>query len=111
MGLDLIAQLIPQAIACYQADPQRVFVIGYSQGATMSIGVMLAHSDQIAGAAAINGRLIDEFKLFTDPPNRQRKLFFLGYGTKDSFITPEDMDETRTYMELHVIDIIYRDPM
>ncbi len=106
-SLDLIADLIPQAVKRYQADPAQVFVIGYSQGAVMSIAFMLTHPELIAGAAAMSGQLLDEVKAYAVPTMAQRKPFFLGYGTKDPLITLDDMRETTAFMAAHGIDVTY----
>ncbi len=108
-SLDLIADLIPQAVERYQADPERVFVIGYSQGAAMSITFMLYCPELIAGGAAMSGQLLDVTKSFAVQSVDQRKPFFLGYGTKDPLITSENMVETTAYMESRGIDVTYRE--
>ncbi|MFC1465763.1 MAG: alpha/beta hydrolase [Candidatus Brachytrichaceae bacterium NZ_4S206] len=46
---------VEQAIAAYGAYPQRTLLLGFSQGATMSAGVLLRRPDLIAGAALMSG--------------------------------------------------------
>ena len=107
-SLDLIAALIPQAVERYGADPERVFVIGYSQGAAMSLAFMLTHPQRIAGAAAMSGQLLDAIKPYVVPPLDQQKPFFLGYGTKDQFITPEGMTAAKAYLTSRNVAVTYR---
>lgn len=57
----------------------------------MSIGFMLSHPDLIASGVAMSGQLLDDVKSFAVQPQDQRKSFFLGYGSKEPLITPDDM--------------------
>ncbi|MEM7126553.1 MAG: dienelactone hydrolase family protein [Chloroflexota bacterium] len=113
-SLQLIAELIPLAVERYQADPNRVFIIGYSQGAAMSIAFMLSHPELLAGGAAMSGQLLDEAKSLASKarngnPARESKPFFLGYGTKDPFITQSDMLNTIAFMESGGVNVTYHE--
>lgn len=46
---------VEQAIAAYGADPQHTLLLGFSQGATTSAGVLLRRPDLVAGAALMSG--------------------------------------------------------
>lgn len=58
---DVVAAIQPaiafveQAIAAYRASPQRTLLLGFSQGATVSAGVLLRRPDLVAGAALMSG--------------------------------------------------------
>ena len=52
-----LLQFIPEVVAAYHADPARVYLLGFSQGAIMSASVVLTRPDLIAGAVLMSGRL------------------------------------------------------
>ncbi len=46
----------------YNLDSKRVYIGGFSQGAIMSLGISLRHSDKFAGALILSGDLFKEFE-------------------------------------------------
>src|SRR6266568_4612624 len=54
---DLLARFVEEATAAYGTDPSRVFLFGFSQGAVMSLALILARPDLVRGVVAHSGRL------------------------------------------------------
>jgi phospholipase/carboxylesterase len=54
---ELLARFVEEAIAEHGADPSRVFFLGFSQGAIMSLALLLARPDLVRGVVAHSGRL------------------------------------------------------
>ncbi len=54
---DLLARFLSEAVSAYEADPARVFLLGFSQGAIMSLAVLLARPELLRGVVAHSGRL------------------------------------------------------
>jgi phospholipase/carboxylesterase len=54
---DLLARFVEEATAAYGADPSRVFLFGFSQGAILSLALLLARPDLVRGVVAHSGRL------------------------------------------------------
>jgi phospholipase/carboxylesterase len=78
---------IQKAIATYDADPQRVYLLGFSQGAMMSAMVALTHPTLIAGAVMISGLIPDEVKSLIAPSEQLKTLrVFVGHGTQDEVV-------------------------
>lgn len=59
-GWKHIARFVDEAVAYYGADPRRVYLGGFSQGAIMALATLLTAPDKVAGAVAMNGRLLPE---------------------------------------------------
>ena len=59
-GWKLVARFIDEAVARYGADPDRVYLGGFSQGAIMALATLLTAPEKVAGAAAMSGRLLPE---------------------------------------------------
>jgi phospholipase/carboxylesterase len=54
---DLLARFVVEATAGHGADPARVFLLGFSQGAIMSLALLLARPDLVRGVVAHSGRI------------------------------------------------------
>jgi len=59
-GWKHVARFVDEAVAAYDADPARVYVAGFSQGAIMALAALLTAPERIAGVAAMSGRLLPE---------------------------------------------------
>jgi phospholipase/carboxylesterase len=54
-ALDALVEFVAQAASAYAAAPQTTYLLGFSQGATMSAGVLLRRPELIAGAVLMSG--------------------------------------------------------
>lgn len=54
-ALDALVEFVGQAADAYAATPQTTYLLGFSQGATMSAGVTLRRPDLVAGAVLMSG--------------------------------------------------------
>lgn len=59
-GWKLLARFVDEAVAAYDADPARVYLGGFSQGAIMSLATLLTAPRKVAGAVVMSGRLLPE---------------------------------------------------
>ncbi len=83
----LLIQFVEDAARAYDADPQRVFLLGFSQGASMSLSALLAAPDRVAGVAAMSGFLLPTEYL--SPAQRAAlagKPVMLTHGTDDDIV-------------------------
>jgi len=54
---DLLARFVEEVVPAHGADPSRVFLLGFSQGAIMSMAVLLSRPDLVRGVVAHSGRI------------------------------------------------------
>ena len=54
---ELLGRFVEEAVAEHRADPSRVFLLGFSQGAIMALALLLARPDLVRGVVAHSGRL------------------------------------------------------
>ncbi len=80
--IDLVAD---QAVARFDADPQAVFVAGFSQGGVMAYEAALAEPRRFRGAAVLSGALFPSARAALAAPG-QRAPFFIAHGTADARI-------------------------
>jgi phospholipase/carboxylesterase len=55
---ETLTRFLAEAVEAYDADPKRVYLMGFSQGAIMSLYTALTRPDLVAGIAPMSGRLL-----------------------------------------------------
>ena len=104
---DLIAWL-QEAPARHGTDPQRTFLLGFSQGAMMSLGVLHTKPALLAGVLALSGRFPGD--AFGAPAGTMREVpVFVGHGTHDDVLAIENGRQVRDALTPHVRDLTYRE--
>ena len=104
-SMDLLELFIREAVRHY--GPSQVYLVGYSQGASLSLSTLLHKPEIIAGAVAMSGTLLPEMK--PDTPESIAKPLFVGQGTLDTLITAEERRELKGYLERNISDLTYRE--
>ncbi|AZE54831.1 Phospholipase/carboxylesterase family protein [Pseudomonas synxantha] len=80
----LIEDFVVKATAKYHTQNDRVFLVGFSQGAIMSYEVGLRQPELIRGIAALSGSVLPVLKAELKPRESLGKLaIFIGHGTLD----------------------------
>lgn len=80
----LIKAFVTQATAKYHTQSDRVFLVGFSQGAIMSYEVGLRQPELLRGIAALSGSVLPVLKAELKPNEALGKLaIFIGHGTLD----------------------------
>ena len=89
-GWDRAAAFVAEAAAALDADPERVFVGGFSQGGIIALATLLTAPEGIAGAICMSGRLPREVLPRVVPKERlRRKPVLLVHGRADEVLTFE----------------------
>ena len=80
----LLADFVTKAANKYHTTADRVFLVGFSQGAIMSYEVALRHPTAVRGIAALSGKVLPVLRsqLKADPAQASLALF-IGHGTDD----------------------------
>ncbi len=58
----VLLDFVAQATKKYHTEPEKVFLVGFSQGAIMSYEVGLRHPEALGGIAALSGRVLPVLK-------------------------------------------------
>ncbi|WP_095167864.1 alpha/beta hydrolase [Pseudomonas sp. Irchel 3H3] len=80
----LLADFVTKAANKYHTTADRVFLVGFSQGAIMSYEVALRHPTAVRGIAALSGKVLPVLRsqLKADPAQASLAIF-IGHGTDD----------------------------
>jgi phospholipase/carboxylesterase len=107
---DRVAQFIGEAAAAYGADPERVYLLGFSQGAIVSLATALANPAAVAGVAALSGRIPPEVVPWIAPREELAGLPILViHGVRDTVIPIGYAHNARQVLEGLPVDLTYRE--
>jgi len=88
-------------------DPERVVLLGFSQGAVMSLGTQALQPESVAGVIALSGYFPIEVE--PDAGNLVGRPALVAHGTHDDIIPVEAGRRTRDLLERHGVDLTYRE--
>jgi len=105
-----LIRFIDEAVAAYGADPARVYLMGFSQGAIMSASVALSAPELVAGAILMSGRILPEIRPALAEPARLAGLpILLVHGTADAVLPIQHGRASRALLESLPVDLDYRE--
>ena len=103
-----VVEFIHAAVERYDADPERVYLLGFSQGAITSLTVALTEPELLAGVIALSGRIPPEAEPWIVAPERTAGLpIFLAHGRQDSVIPYEWAERARPILERQRVALEY----
>ncbi|WP_191487939.1 alpha/beta hydrolase [Pseudomonas sp. FEN] len=81
---EAISDFIARVTEKYHTQPDKVFLVGFSQGAMMTYEVALRHPELLRGIAPLSGRLLPALRgELKDGPQYAALKVFIGHGTAD----------------------------
>lgn len=80
----MIVDFIAKATEKYHTRPDKVFLVGFSQGAIMSYEVALRDPEVVRGIAALSGKILPVLRSELKPADDLKQVaIFIGHGTAD----------------------------
>jgi phospholipase/carboxylesterase len=84
----------------YHANAKKVFMLGFSQGAMMSLTCALTMPEKVAGVVVLSGKLRDEtIPLITDNQQLAKLKIFISHGKKDERVPFAEAEKAKVYVE------------
>jgi phospholipase/carboxylesterase len=104
--LGFIDELVP----AYGVDPGRVYLMGFSQGAMMSLSAALTEPEKIAGVVAASGRILPEVLPRIAAPERLRGLpIFVSHGLRDEVVPVRNGKAIRDRLSGERVELSYHE--
>lgn len=112
-----LIDFMDRAAEHYKADPSRVYLFGFSQGAIMSLALLLTRPRALSGVVAISGRTLPYLFKKGNPlgghlaPVEQLKdkPLFLGHGTNDNVISVAEGRQSEAIFSRLPVAMTYRE--
>ncbi|HET6781639.1 MAG TPA: carboxylesterase, partial [bacterium] len=101
---------IGETVERYGVDSSRLYLMGFSQGAIMSLGVALTSPEKVAGIVAMSGRVLPEITPLIAPPEVLAGLpIFVAHGTEDQVLPIHHGRAARDLLERLPVALTYRE--
>jgi phospholipase/carboxylesterase len=105
---EVLSRFIAEMIALYEVDPQRVIVMGFSQGAALSYTFSREHPEMLRGVIALAG-----FFPHSERNEVQSKdalpHYLILHGTHDEAVPIDRAREARSVLEAHGAVVEYHE--
>jgi phospholipase/carboxylesterase len=85
-GVQSLQDFVTGLPAEYPLDPQKVLLMGFSQGASMSYALLLKAPELVLGVAGLAGFLPDPARPWLTPGRLAGKQVFCAHGTEDETV-------------------------
>lgn len=88
-------------------DSNRIYLLGFSQGAMLSYDIALSNPGRIKGVLALSGKLMRESRLLLKDPKKLKSVsVFIGHGNQDLLIPFKEAQEAHDYFKsITVMDL------
>ncbi|MBP6820014.1 MAG: alpha/beta fold hydrolase [Acidobacteria bacterium] len=103
-------KFIGEIVEAYDLDPNAVYLLGFSQGAMMSLAVALTYPGTVTAVAAMSGRLMAQ--TIQQIPDKDALIglpVFVAHGTRDTVLPVAHGRETSRNLSELPIDLTYRE--
>jgi phospholipase/carboxylesterase len=99
-----------EAITTYSADPKRVYLMGFSQGAIMSASVALTHPELVAGVVLMSGRILPEIQPLIAAHEELNGLpFLVVHGIADTVLPITHGRDSRKLLSSLPVNLTYHE--
>lgn len=105
-----ICTFLREAVDAYEADPERVYLMGFSQGANMALTLALTEPKLLAGVVVISGRIPPEVLPWVVSPDETAGLpMMLTHGKADTVISLDWAHRARETLERQRVALTYHE--
>lgn len=106
----MLGGFLDELLDAYALDGERVYLMGFSQGAMMSLGLGLARPDKVAGIVAMSGRLPQEARARAAAPHALEGLpILVTHGIYDDLIPVASGRDCRDYLQTLPVRLTYHE--
>jgi phospholipase/carboxylesterase len=106
----ILRKFIGEVIEAYDCDPQAVYLVGFSQGAMMSLAIALTFPGTAAAVVAMSGRILPQtVEQIADKDTLIGLPILVVHGTGDSLLPISHARETKTRLAELPVDLTYRE--
>lgn len=107
-SLARLREFLDEVVSGYPVDAQRVFLLGFSQGAVMSLATASTDPRRLAGVVALSGYL-PESVVCAEGGNLADLPIFIGHGNADPLIPVTEGHKARDVLTAKGADVTYRE--
>jgi phospholipase/carboxylesterase len=103
-----LEKFIPEAVHAYKANANRVYLLGFDQGATMALSLLLTDPELLAGVVAIAGQLPEEMRALMVKPDQLKGIpVLIVHGIQDQVLPLSAAEAIKTTLEGYRMEVSY----
>jgi phospholipase/carboxylesterase len=106
-ALEALDRFIDEIVSAYPVDPQKLFLLGFSQGSILSMCYALGRPNRIAGVIAQSGYIPSSINLEVKEADLPNKPFILTHGEQDTTIPIDRARASRDLLQKLGIYLAY----
>ncbi len=108
-SLEMLPGFVKELVETYGTDERRTYLAGFSQGAMMSLALMLTRPERLAGVAAMSGPLPRQVAAEPDRDALDKMPVIITHGLYDPVLPVENARDARKYLETLPVELTYRE--
>jgi phospholipase/carboxylesterase len=108
-GLTTLRAFVTALSAAYPVDPRRIWLMGFSQGAAMSLALLLSDPHLVAGVAALAGFVPEFAQPWAAPGKLAGKPVLIVHGREDETVSVEQAETGRDLLASAGAQVAYHD--
>jgi phospholipase/carboxylesterase len=106
----LLHKFLGEVIEAYECDPNAVYLMGFSQGAMMSLAVAMTYPGSAAGVVSMSGRVLPQaLQMIADKDTLAGLPIFVAHGSRDMLIPISQGRDARARLSELPVDLTYRE--
>ena len=108
-ALETIDHFIDELLSAYPIDPQKLFLLGFSQGSLLSMCYTLTHPSRVTGVIVQSGYIPSNINFEIDESGVKHKPFILTHGVQDTMLPIEWARLSRDRLQTLGVDLSYQE--
>jgi phospholipase/carboxylesterase len=105
-----VHKFISEIVEAYECDPNAVHLMGFSQGAMLSLAVALTYPGSAAGVVAMSGRVLPQaLDQIADKDTLTGLPIFVAHGSRDMLISINHARDARAKLSELPVELTYRE--
>jgi phospholipase/carboxylesterase len=108
-GLAVLREFVAGLARAYPVDGRRVWLMGFSQGAAMGLGLLLSEPALAAGAAGLAGFVPDAARKWATPGRLAGKPVLILHGQDDETVSVAQAQEAQAVLAQAGAEVTYRE--
>ena len=107
---DLLIEFLDEAIEAYDLDPERISLLGFSQGTILSYAIALSRPDKIKSVVALSGYINKELlEEGLEEKDHGELQIYASHGQLDMVIPPAWAQQTPDFLEALGVTHVYEE--
>ena len=108
-ALETIDRFMDEILAAYPIDPQKLFLLGFSQGSLLSMCYTLGHPEHITGVIAQSGYIPNGIDFEINEVDLKNKPFIMTHGEQDTVLPVDWGRASRDRLQELGVDLTYHE--